>query len=282
MVKAIRQKLMRTTWYPRPHIIKNTWMQSAEVANQHTTQLPIIMQDEGKSPVSGYNANPEHSSFTQTSEPNVYPESRINRIFGSLRISLTKGALETDNLHALRVGVMVLKNSFMDDIDKADEQTGTTAGQVLELQKETTDNQVYPLWNGTKITEAWSGSATVDADVPGLTTNQIIEGTDFAENIYYHAIDYYSNSEVIKQMQRGLKWYTLTRDRPYINLRIKIDSKVKRANKGAFMSIMTHVPQVDTIHQIPVSGDTTAISHVRFDANIRYQEWNQGFNFDRV
>ena len=52
---------------------------------------------------------------------------------------------------------------------------------------ETTDDQAYPLFNGTKLFEdtVGAGNFDYDANVPGLTTDQQPEGVAFDEDTFF-------------------------------------------------------------------------------------------------
>lgn len=273
--------LMKTKWYPKPHDLYMGLLLGAEPTGEDSTIIPVIHQDEAMAPGSVY-SNPMHASFAESSESNCCPESRINSLYGMLELSLTKGALQTDKITSLKVGVQVIKTAFSKDLDEADEITGTALKTICGLAYETNDKQVYPLWNGNKITEKYSGSGTYGANMPALTTNQIAEQVSFDEDQYYDALQYYTNAGLLKKITRGLKWYRLTQRHPIIRIPIKIDNAVKRMNEYSFFGVRIHVPRTGTEYQDPASADTTNISHLLCDARFRYFEWNEHFNMERV
>ncbi len=162
--------LMKTKWYARPHNESIAWGHGCEtaVANQATI-IPITMYDEGLGAPSSYAANPEHASFAEAGMPNCYPNSRINVIRAKLTVQLSKAAIQTDKVVALRYAYMPIFTTF-DDIAVNDEVSGLDIGELLELQRETTDRQTYPLFNTVDML-AGTGAAVglLDANVPGLT-----------------------------------------------------------------------------------------------------------------
>ncbi len=162
--------LMKTKWYPRPHNEAITWGHGLEtgVVNQATI-VPITMYDEGQGDPSAYDANPEHASFAEVNMPNCFPDSRINLIHAEFRISLSKAAIETDKVVALRYAFMPIFTTF-DDIAVNDERSGLDIGEILELQRETTDRQSYPLYNAVDMLPGTAAAVGVlNAAVPGLT-----------------------------------------------------------------------------------------------------------------
>lgn len=275
------KKLMRQVWYPAAHKFENSWSHGLETGvNNKATIYPIIMHDEANSAKNLY-TNPEHASFSTLGKPNCYPESRVNDIFCDITYSLTKGALETDKLHAVRCAYMVIATAFKESLTVIDELSSTETQDVLELQSETTDRQCYPLYNGVDMPVRYTGAGDLNANVPGLTTDQKIEGVTFSTNDYYNALHYMTISGKLKKMQYGLKWFTLTRQHPTKRIRIHMKSSAKKINPYTFLGVMTYVPEVDTNYQIPTSGETTNINHVDVMARVRYNEWNQNFNMEK-
>lgn len=271
---------MKTTWYPRIHDEELDWAMTCKTA-QDGTLVPIIHYDEAMVP-SSIATNPQKAgSFAEFGDSNVCPESRVNKIFAQLELQMSKGALETDNLHAVRVGVQVVKNSFGDSIDIKDEVTGTTIGEILELQKETTDRQCYPIWTGTDTTAKYTNSNVTGGNQHGLTTDATLEKVVCNTALHYDAMDYYLMAEKYRSMQRGIMWYTLTRRHPIKTINIPIDSQVKRANEYTFFGVRVFMEPAGSRYQIPVDGDVSAISHVYASLKYRYNEWNENFDFSR-
>ncbi len=275
---------MKTLWYARPHNKRNTWAHGLEtaVANR-TTIYPIVMYDEGLGTPSAYEANPEHASFVEAAEPNCFPNSRVDNAFIKLRVSLTKAALETDKLHMIRGAFMMIHTAFKEDLTANDELSGLDISEILELDSEATDRQAYPLWNDIDMPDM-IGTAVADlpANVPGLDTGQSIEGVAFDENVYYNALNYFTNSGKLKKVASGLKWFVLTKDRPFKEFKIFVHSKTKFMNPYSFLGCLIHFPQADSVEQIPVAADTTNVNHIRVDFAYRYYEWHGDFNFQRV
>ncbi len=280
--KQVRQ--MKTTWYARPHNLQTSWAHGLESAVVNdTTIYPLIMYDEGLGSPSTYEANPEHASFVEANEPNCFPESRIDNVMMKIRFSLTKLALETDKLHMVRCAFMMIHTAFKEDLIANDELSGLDISEILELDSETTDRQAYPLWNDVDMKDAYGTTAALLAtNVPSLDTNQGIEGVAFSQTVYYDAINYYTNANKLKKVSSGLKWFTLTKNKPYREFNLFIHSKNKFMNPYSFMGCLVHIPGAQTKNQIPIDADTTDVNHVRVDVNARYYEWNGQYNMKRI
>ncbi len=269
--------------YPRPHTFQNSYGHGLEtgVANQ-TTIYPIIMHDEGLGAPSAYEANPENANFLEAGEPNCFPESVIKTILVQMEVSMTKAALETDKLHAIKFAFMPIFTNFEDQA-AIDELSTLDIGEILELQQESTDNQAFPLYNNVNMPFAGAAAnSLLAANIPGLTTTQDIEGVTFQHDKYYDALQYFTNGAKLKSVQGGLKWITLTRNRPFARFNFRIRPKVKFMNKNTFFGILTHCPSSDKNNQIPLIGDTTNVTHVKVMFRARYNEWNQQFNHQKV
>ncbi len=165
-----KTRLMRTKWYPRPHNMETNWGYGLETGVANTdTIIPITMYDEGLGAPSAYEANPEHASFVEAAEANCYPESKINLVLAQLTLSLSKGALETDKIHNVRYYYQPIFTTF-DDITALDEISTFDIGEILELQREGTDRQCYPLFNAVDMVAGVTAAVTVmPTNLPGLT-----------------------------------------------------------------------------------------------------------------
>ncbi len=165
-----KTKLMKTRWYPRVHNLRHSWFHGLEtgVVNQYTI-LPIAMTDEGLGTPSGEETNPENAAFLEVTMPNCFVDSRIDNIFAEFNISMTKPALETDKLHIINFATMPIGMAFKEDYIAIDELTSLETQDVVEMQTEATDRQGFPLYNTVKMVERTAGSATLHANVPGLT-----------------------------------------------------------------------------------------------------------------
>ncbi len=277
-----RTRLRKVLQYARPHDWNTSFYLQAEAETKNSTILPIIMQDEGLGAPSALATNPENASFTGYGGENCFVDSEVNKTFTELTFTLTKGAIETDKIHALTMAFMPISIAFPEDYDITDEVSTATIKGTLELTKETTDRQGFPLYTGTKLAEKFAGSATMQAGAPGLTTTQVLESVAFDHEVFYDAIHYLKISEKIKTLVGGLNWITLTKTRPTKRILIKNRPGTKRMNPYTFHGVLIHLPIGDSHKQMFDSGDTSVIDHVLVQFRCRFNEWNQEFDFGRV
>ncbi len=283
LVGVIKQsRLMRTEWWPQPHTRGASIMFELDNAAIDTTTFPIIIHDEGLGTPSAIETHPENAAFVVSNDPNCHVNSRVDNIFAQLRLSLTSKAID-DNLTAVRCAFMVQALAFKEDYIAIDELSSLEVQDILELQTESTDRQGGPLYTGTDMPAAYTGSDSVGAAVPFLTTDDNLEAVAFIDSQYYNSIHYLTIEGKMKKVQSGLKWLTLTPNRPTATIRIHQKSSTKRMNEYAFLGCMVHVPVVDSEKQIPLTADiTAATNYVRCDFRYRYNEWNPDFNFKKV
>ncbi len=281
MVSKFRMTKNRV--YPRPHLQNVIWGHGLEtgVVNQFTI-FPIIMHDEGLGDPTAYEANPENAAFAVSEEPNCYPDSKIDSVFMQLEFNLTKAALETDKISALKICYMPIFMNFKDDYIAIDELSTLEIQDVLELQTESADRQGYPLFNGVDMPVPVVGSNLLAANVPGLTATQAIEGVAFSTGQYYKMLQYMTNAGKLRSVQGGLKWISLSKRFPTARIRIKQRKSTKAMNEFAMLAVLVGMPSVDDVHQFPTAGETTNVTHVKVRGVYTYNEWGEFFNMRKV
>ncbi len=274
------KRFVKQTQYPQPHDMYLSVLLNGDTANKNCTIFPAITHDEAML-ASGKNTHPEHASFAETDAANCCAESKIFRIETTMTVTLTKGALSTDEVVALKFAFMTIHSAF-EDLDAKDELTSATVGSVLELTSETTDRQTYPIYDTNKLTERYSGSGTVDAAHENLTTNQILENVAFDPDLYYDALNYYTISDKLKKVQDGLRWMTLTRDKPKRIIKFMQKPNTKSMNPYTFLGHMIYLPLVGTKYSHGHASDMTNINHIEVTYRNRFLEWNDNFQHQRA
>lgn len=273
-------RLVPTTQYPYPHELSCQFLLNIDDSDQNCTIINNLHHDEAVLP-SAIKTHPENLAFTETDAPNVSHDSKIFKVNTTIRVTLTKGAVNTDKVQAVRFAFMSIHGAF-EDFDAKDELTSATPGTILEITKESTDRQSYPIYNGTKLTEKFTNSALQDALMPGLTTTQKIEQVDFDPDLYYDALHYYTNSGMLKKVQDGLRWITLTQKNPTKLIKFTQTSSTKASNPYTILAHMIYAPESGSKYAIQTVGETTDITHLAVEYRSRFLEWHDKFLFDRV
>ncbi len=111
---------------------------------------------------------------------------------------------------------------------------------------------------------------------------QVIEGVAWSSGAYYDALAYQTNGPKLLKCQGGLKYITLTKNRPVYKTRIFIRPKSKRMVPYSFFGCHIGIIKSDAAQSYTAIGDTTDITHVYVNCRIRYLEWNSEFDMARV
>jgi hypothetical protein len=276
---VVSKRTIGKTIYPRPHDRQLQLLFSTVNSNQNSTIIPIIHHDEGLGDPNSYNANPMHSSFAESNSSNAYPDSEIRRIHARLDLSLTKQCYDTDKIEILRVMVMPIYISFLEDLTAADEKTGSTIEDILNLTHETTDRQTYPVYTGTDI---YGDVTDLGTNTPGLTTDTDAEYVNFNPDQFWDAMTYYTNAGKLRKCIGKPKFFDVRkRSVSSLNMKISIKPKVKRMNEYTFCGLLIYLPEPATGRQLFNSSADSGVYHLQATLRERWLEWNENFDMTR-
>ncbi len=259
------------------------------LTTRHGTIFPIIMNDDAKGDPMNFKAHPEHASWAEVAEPNCFPDSEIRNMKVTVDIIVPK-TLSADS-SVVHMNYALISCAFPEDLDAIDEKSGLSLKEVLELQKETTDRQVFPLWSGVDMV----AGSLLHANVPGLTTNQIWEGVNFSAEILKDQKRYGRIKGLIKKcMPIGYRTVVI-RGRTVASYTKRLTfnftpSNAKFINPYTFFGLLIHFPQVALKNQLDPSlyqpiniDDTTADSEfILVSVHVQYNERNPEFHMGKV
>lgn len=274
----------RRNEHPLPHNCNFVMNFQAEDETKNSSILPLFRMTEAAAAPENIEVNPTNANFAEEAGFSIARESIVPRINLRFSLQMTKGAIETDAMRAIRVNYMPIYTAFLDSLDAEDEKSGNDIETILELQHATDNKDVYPLYANVDLGSDTSsimlntvhyGEALADW---GLTTAATYESVAFDDGAFFDALQYYSNSGMLKKVVGGWRSIIVTRDRPYIYYSNNYTQPmVKRGNPYTFCGILFHVPQAGSSDQLFAAGDTTAIEHVRMTGRERFDEWNNAF-----
>ena len=258
---------------------------SAESTTKASTILPIVFQDNALVDYETIKVHPDNNDFAVVAYPNVMRGSKISHIQVGYMMSLFESDTE---INMLKVNTMNIHTNMLNRLDAFDRKTGNDIETIIELQHETTDEQAGALYNGTKLFE---GQGVRDLDftkVPFLTTDGQFEGVNFDKEMYFDARRYYTNQNMLKTVTSPMMAITLTD--PLVNAKHAIFSRVEpmhhsicvSAEEYMYCGKLFHVPQVGSLTQYTLAGQTTAIEHVSVKGWVSFWEHNNDFNFARA
>jgi len=267
--------------HPLPHNLKFDFQMGMEtgVPNQ-ATYLPLIMNDEALVNADAVNANPRHASFAEADHSYCHHDSIIPKMMVSFKAKMTKGAIVTDEVRHIVFNWMPVYTSFLNRLEAEDSKTAVQIEDILELTHETVGKSVVPTWSGSNITgDNIELHATPTTALMGLTTNAIPESVIFDKDQFYDALQFMTNAPMLRKVIGRMHTVHLTRDRIYSFYSSNFTNPmVKRINDYTFCGILVQIPQAGTPDQMILAADTTAIDHVAFAAQVRYDEWNSEFD----
>jgi len=257
-----------------------------------STIVPLIMNDDAKGDPMSFNAHPEHASWAEIDEPNCYPDSEIRKFSLIVEIVARKsfyGVAGTgDTLVDAKIQYALISCAFPEDLDAIDEKSGLSLKEIIEIQKETTDRQCFPLFNNVNLTNP----SILPAAVPGLTTTQAIEGVAWLPNIVKDQQRYGKVKGLLRKvLPIGVRTIHMNMKKS-VRKRIKITfvpSNAKFINPYTFLGIMLRVPKTTTVilidqdvNQIMSNSDTSTSAHFLFSIKCKYNERNPEFHMAKV
>ncbi len=267
--------------YPLPHnynIFGQLKLDSATSTN--ATYLPIIIGDEGLVNADLVIANPEHGSFAEVGYAHCYKNSIIDNMTIRIRVGITKGGVETDKVRSLDFYILPVYTSFLNRLEAADSKTGVSVEDILELTHETTGKSVSMIYGNANLVNSTTLGAHANATVPllGMTTDRVLENIVFDQDLFWDAMQFYTNSSMLRKVIGRMMKFHITRDRTFqITLR-GVKGMIKRINEYTFCGFMLFAAKEGDTESMFLVGDLTAIQHLTFSVDVRYDEWNSEFD----
>ncbi len=278
----------RRTWkFPLIHNYNFGFGLTADSASvtKRSTIVPYMFQDDIAIDLETIMTNPANSGFMVSTAPNVTSGSYIP----SIRINwvMYMEPADTELTHLL-ANTMPINTSMLNRLDAFDKKTGNDIETILELTHETDEEQTLVLWNGVKLFEQSTDKFDYHADVEGLTTTQRPEGIAFDKELFFDAMHYYTNKDMLKTVTGGMKTHVLSE--PIIphgrsivtGGRSVVPSLCKFANPYMFCGELFHVPPENDRSQYAIGTSATDKAHLWVKGFVRFNEYNPDFSFERA
>ncbi len=283
MVSKFPPKGYRMSEHPLPHNFFYYFQLNASNATKNSTVCSLIRTSDVCVAADSIEVNPRHASFAEDKGPLIQRDSIIPRMTININAKLTKGAIETDALRTLKLNYMPYYCAFLDTLDAEDEKTGTQIEDILELQHDVTNQDTYPLFGGVNLASGTQALSTVNAAEAfgdyGLSVDSSLESVAFSQEVFFDAMQYYTNQSMLKKVTGKWNTVVLTRDRMFNYFSNNFTyPTVKRGNPYTFCGILFEVQTVGNVRQIVQSGDVTDIPHIDVGMTVRYDEWNPLFD----
>ncbi len=276
----------KLTWvFPRIHNFEFGFGLSADDSTKASTIVPWMFQDNALVDYETIKTNPENVDYATIANANCAAGSYIPKIQVTYVMNIPPS--DTEIIH-LQVDTLPIAISMLNRLDAFDKKTGNDIETILELTHETTDEQTYPLFNNTKLFES-GGTYDYDAAQPGLTGTQQPEGVAFDKEMFFDAMHYYTNKEMLKSVTANLRNHTLSE--PIIphgrsiivrSGLMNVPSLCKFMNPYSFCGQLFSVPQTGSRTQFHLAGETSGVEHLMVRGFVRFFEYNPDFNFSRA
>ncbi len=278
----------RQTWqYPRVHDWLFGFGLDADdvAATKNSTIVPYFWQDNAIIDYEDIKTNPENADFAVQANGNCAAGSYIPKCTVNWLAWNPSAVNDLLTFKYLPINV-----SMLNRLDAFDKKTGNDIETILELTHETTDEQAFPLYNTVKLYE---GHQVVDypAGNDGLTGTQQPEGVAFDMELYFDALHYYTNKEMLRQVTGRMESYNLqklsaasggVKERVKSFYRNVVPSMCKFQHPyTACMGLFT-CPQAGTMYQPSTTAEQTAVETLTVAGRVRFNEYNPDWNFARA
>ncbi len=278
----------RRTWkFPYIHNFNFGFGLTADSASvtKRSTIVPYMFQDDIAIDLETIMTNPANAGFMVTAEPNVTSGSYIP----SIRVNwvMYMEPADTELTHLL-ANTMPINISMLNRLDAFDKKTGNDIETILELTHETDEEQTLVLWNGIDLFEQSLDKFDYPTSVEGLTSGGRPEGVAFDKDLFFDAMHYYTNKDMLKTVTGGMRTHVLSE--PIIphgrsiitGGKSVVPSLCKFANPYMFCGELFHVPPEDDRSQYSIGTAATDKAHLWVKGFVRFNEYNPDFNFERA
>ncbi len=275
----------RVWLHPRIHDFRYVFGLGIDDITKTGTIAPILLQDNALIDYETIKTNKENADFAVFTKPNCCAGSYVPKAMFTWEAWCPSAEIDV-----MRFYTMDIHTAMLNRLDAFDKKTGEDIETIIELTHETTDEQAYPLYDGTKLFEG-HGVGDLTTDMPGLTTTGQLENVAFTIEGYFDALHYYTNREMLRTVTGRFEGHKiagpLTRD---INVREKIiqgyqkfcPGIVKYQHPYTFFGKLFHAPVVGNSRQYQLAAETSAIEHLTVECRVRFNEYNPDFNFSRA
>ncbi len=278
--KRIPKGYFRTE-YPLPHNYPVNFQLSVDDSTaKNGTHVPIIQNDLGLVSPDLIVANPEHGSFAEVAHMQCHKNSIIDNLTIRIRAHMAKGAVETDKVRSLDFYIMPIYTAFLNRLDAEDIKTGITVEDILELTHETTGKSVHPIYGNVNLADGTILTPHASTTVPlmGMTTDATLESVNFDVDLFWDAMQFMTNAPMLRTVIGKMMKFHLTRDRDITIVLKGLKGMIKRINPYTWCSLLIFAGKAADHDSMFLAADVTAIPHITFRIDVRYDEWNAEFD----
>ncbi len=250
---------------------------------QNCTNIPLMYTrngNAGRVNPESIEVHPMHTNFAIETGGLCNYMSIMTNFSAQLTLTGLKAFFTTNGNRAVKAYIGFYRCAFEDVHDKEDINTTSTVDAILHLTKNTTDKDIMPLYDNTKLSSGSYHMSTVNDTAEGfadldLDTSTAAERVSFSIDTYFKSQQYYSNAKFVKGVLPKLIPIVLTPNRPFRKINIKnIPSNCRRGNDYMLFSFFVYIPIAGDVDQFFTTADVTQLPHVRLSGHVHFLEWN--------
>ncbi len=283
MARKFPPKGYRQMEYPLPHEFEYKFGLNIEDETKNTVVLPILRADESCLDAETINVNPTHLGFVEETGAACQMGSIVPKISMTINAFFTKLAFTTHAIRQLVFQWAPIYTAFEESLTAEDTKTGIEIEDIVELDHQTGDKEVLPLFVADVKVGANHPLSTINKvetlSTVGLTTSALLESVAFSEDDYFDCKSYYTNGSMLNKVMPRLNTARVTYERNFhYHSNNFTNPTVKRMNPYTFCGLMVHLPQCSSTLQPILCGDITEHEAMYFHVKIKYDEWNPLFD----
>ncbi len=275
-----------TERYPLRHRMVYSTGFNALTSTMNSSMFTFVKNYKSVNNPDTINVNPHHASFKVETGAICAPMSIIDRIKIIMHFTMTEDAI-ADGIKSIVIKYMPIFTVFGEKLDSVDSETTTTAKALLELTKDTVEEDITPLFTNVNMPPSagasnfvYPASTTNFTEVFGtmdLETDKQAESIAWDNKTFFDGLKYYTNKGAIQSMVGKQRTVRLNDTRPTKSIFINkfVPRAVRRIQPYSFFGMLIHMPLDSEFEQPYYSGLlTTNKAYVGVKAIIQYDEWN--------
>ncbi len=250
------------------------------------TMCTLIRTSENVLTPEDVEVNPANNAFLEETGATITRGSIVPRINFTFRASLSQAMLADWEFAKVQIQYIPIYSAFLNPLEALDNMTNETVEDIMEIQHGVSVKKVNPLFNTVKMTNQTAhpmntvlhGETFSDWN---LTTNTQMEYITFGNEVMYNALQYYSNSGMLKKIIGQKRTFTMSRDRPaFVHSNNFTNPSVKRGNPYTFCAVLIWCSKPGFYsHGHTADFDATSNKDlVHMSVDVRYDEWNPNFD----
>ncbi len=273
---------------PLKHRFNYAFGLSAFTATMNSAWVPLVKNYKGVVNPNTIEVNPHNTDVNLETGAICSPMSIIQNM--QVVINATKSNTQDTN-DPIKFSWTPFFCAFAEKYDAADDDTGTTVAAIMQLTKDSVQQDITPI-STNKLPVIGSSDkshplSTVNlAEVAtthlNMTTDATMEDTPWDSEAFSKLLSYGTNkgalSSCLGRTRRATLPIAATKQKSWF-LKKFVPRNIRRIVPYTFFGLLFHVPIQGDISAYYNDTDLTAsLNHIGFTVSVRYDEWNESHN----